>query len=198
MVKYVTPPPKKFNGGVNCCNNLYWKIFNIIDIFKVKNSGNILSRDIIPNSGDVPYLCASKSNNAISSYISYDKESIDKGNCIFIGGKTFIVSYQKKDFYSNDSHNLILYLKNNKFIEKLNYLYLATCIEKNLSYKYSWGDSVSNQKIQKDKILLPTQNGSPDYALMQAFIAAVQKLVIKDVVIRTDKKLNAYRQVIKN
>lgn len=36
---------------------------------------------------------------------------MDKGNCIFIGGKTFVVTYQEKDFFSNDSHNLTLRLK---------------------------------------------------------------------------------------
>ncbi len=46
--------------------------FNVVDLFDVKNSGNILSRDIIENSGKIPYLCASSENNAVSSYISYD------------------------------------------------------------------------------------------------------------------------------
>ena len=168
--------------------NIKFKEFNIIDIFDVKNAGNILSRDIIKNSGETPYLCASSENNGISSYISYNEEYLDKGNCIFIGGKTFVVSYQEKDFYSNDSHNLALYLKNEEK-NKLNQLYLATCINKGLGYKYSWGNSISSRKIQTDKISLPIKNKQPNYKIMETLISAIQKLVIKDVVLYVEKKI---------
>jgi len=163
--------------------------FNVIDIFDVKNTRNILSRDIVPNSGETPYLCASAENNAISSYISYNTEFLDKGNCVFIGGKTFIVSYQEKDFFSNDSHNLVLYLKNKEKRTKFNQLYLATCINKSLGHQYSWGDSISNKKIQTDKIYLPTKHQNPDFSTMETFISAIQKLVIKDVVLYTNEKM---------
>lgn len=176
--------------------NVNFEEFNVVDVFNVKNSGNILSRDIIENSGQTPYLCASAENNAVSSYISYDEKYLDKGNCIFIGGKTFVVTYQGKDFYSNDSHNLVLYLNNEEKRTKLNQLYLATCINKSLKHKYSWGDSISNRKIKKDKVSLPTQNNQPDYAIMGTFISAIQKLVIKDVVLYADKKIASMKSVV--
>ncbi|MDI2091818.1 restriction endonuclease subunit S [Commensalibacter oyaizuii] len=170
---------------------------NIIDLFTIKNSRNILSRDIKENSGQTPYLCASSENNAVSSYISYDNKYLDKGNCIFIGGKTFVVTYQEKDFYSNDSHNLVLYMKDDKRKSKLNQLYLVTCINKSLKHKYSWGDSISNKKIQHDKISLPTLNHEPNYEIMEGLISAVQKLVIKDVVLYADRKINATKSIVK-
>lgn len=175
---------------------LEFKEFKVIDIFSVKNTKNILSRDIVENSGNTPYLCASAENNAISSYISYDTNYLDKGHCIFIGGKTFVVTYQENDFYSNDSHNLVLSLKNKQEATKKNYLYLATCIYRSLSHQYSWGNSISNKKIQTDKVALPTKNNQPDYALMEIFISAIQKLVIKDVVQYADRKINATKQVV--
>ncbi len=176
--------------------NEQFEEFNIVDLFEVKNSGSILSRDIIENSGKTPYLCASSENNAVSSYISYDDKYLDKGNCVFIGGKTFVVTYQEKDFYSNDSHNLVLYLKNEEKRTKLNQLYLATCINISLGYKYSWGDSISNRKIQKDKVSLPIQNNQPNYAIMETFISAIQKLVIKEVVLYADRKIAAIKTVV--
>lgn len=151
-----------------------WGEFNLIDIFNVKNTGNILSRDIIENSGEVPYLCASSENNGVSSYISYDEKYLDEGNCIFIGGKTFVVSYQEKDFYSNDSHNLVLYLKNNQKRNKACQLFLASCIYRSLGHKYTWGDSISNRKIQKDKILIPTKKGKINFDFMESFIAELE------------------------
>ncbi len=176
---------------------LEWREFNVTDVFNVKNTHNILSSEIAENSGGVPYLCASAENNGVSSYISYNADFLEDGNCIFIGGKTFVVSYQKYDFFSNDSHNLALYLKDCE-AEKSNQLYLATCIRKSLAHKYSWGNSISNAKIKGDKVMLPVRDGAPDYAAMQDFISAVQKLVIKDVVKYAEDKINATKKVMKN
>lgn len=162
--------------------------FDVTNIFTVKNTRNILSRDIIENSGKTPYLCASQNNNSVSSYISYDTNYLDKGNCIFIGGKTFVVTYQENDFFSNDSHNLTLSLKKEEQKSKLNQIYLATCVIKSLGHKYSWGDSISKTKIKKDAVSLPTRNGKPDYDSMNTLISAIQKLVIKDVVQYSEKK----------
>lgn len=170
--------------------------FNVIDVFDVKNTGNILSRDIIENSGETPYLGASADNNSISSYISYDEKLLDKGDCVFIGGKTFVVSYQKHDFFSNDSHNLVLYFKDIEKRTRSKYLYLAACVNKSLKHKYSWGDSVSNKKIQKDVVTLPTRSDQPDYTKMETFISAIQKLVIKDVVLYVDQKIAATQRVV--
>ena len=156
--------------------NQKFREFNVIDIFEIENSGK------------TPYLCASTENNAISSYISYNEKYLDKGNCVFIGGKTFVVTYQEKDFYSNDSHNLALYFKNN--ITKLNQLFLVTCINKSLGHKYSWGNSISKAKIQSDKVSLPIKENQPNYELMETLISAIQKLVIKDVVLYVNNKIN--------
>lgn len=151
-----------------------WGEFKLTDVFTVKNTSNILAYDIVEDSGTVPYLCASSENNAVSSYIDYDKKYIEKGNCIFIGGKTFVVTYQEKDFYSNDSHNLALYLKDG-VKSKAVLLYMASCIYKSLYQKYSWGNSISKAKIQKDIVSLPiTRNGKIDFAFMKSFIAELE------------------------
>jgi hypothetical protein len=119
-------------------------------------------------------LCASSENNGVSSYISYDEKMIDQGNCVFIGGKTFVVSYQENDFYSNDSHNLILYLKDASKRTKIIQLFLASCINKSLGHLYSWGDSISFRKIQKDYVTLPIKNGKIDFAFMEKFNAKIE------------------------
>ena len=169
--------------------------FDITEIFEIKNTSNILSTQIKENSGNTPYLCASSENNGVSSYITYDKRYLEKGNCIFIGGKTFVVSYQENDFFSNDSHNLALYLRN-RDKSKLKHFYIATCLFKSLSHKYSWGNSISKTKIKNDKISLPIKDGKPNYDVMELLISAVQKLVIKDVVKYSDAKISATKQVI--
>ena len=150
-----------------------WGEFRLTDIFQVKNTSNLLASDVIAGSGKIPYLCASSENNAVSSYIKYDKEHLEKGDCIFIGGKTFVVTYQGEDFYSNDSHNLALYLKAGT-PSKAASLFMASCIYKNLCRKYSWGSSISKAKIQEDIITLPISNNKIDFAFMESFIAELE------------------------
>ncbi|WP_052076865.1 restriction endonuclease subunit S [Veillonella montpellierensis] len=176
-------------------DKIEYKEKKITDVFKVKNAGNILAREVELNSGDTPYLCASAENNSVSSYINYNRLLKDEGNCIFIGGKTFVVSYQEKDFYSNDSHNLALYLLDNEQRVKDIQLFLSSCVKKSLGHKYSWGDSISNKKIQKDLILVPMKDGKIDYDIMKKIHRIIEKIVIKDVVLWADKKIEATKQV---
>ena len=177
-------------------NNQVFDEFDITSVFNIRNTSNILAEQIVEGSGSTPYLCASSENNAVSSYINYDEKYLEQGHCIFIGGKTFVVTYQEKDFFSNDSHNLSLHLKGYE-VSKLEYLYLATCVYRSLSYKYSWGNSVSRTKIKTDRIYLPVKDGKPDYQSMELLISAIQKIVIKDVVQYTDRKIAAADKIVK-
>ena len=175
-----------------------WHSFAVTDVFMVKNTKCILSRNIRSGSGKIPYLTASSLNNAVNTYINYDENYLDYGNCVFIGGKTFVVTYQKNDFFSNDSHNLALYAKDIAFDLKSNHqLFFATTIESGLKHFYSWGDSISNKKIHKDRIWLPiTDTGELDNIFMDDFISAIKKLVIAGVVDYAENKLNATREII--
>lgn len=107
--------------------------------------------------------------------------ALDKCKKITIGGKTFVVSYQEKDFFSNDSHNLALYLKEKKYSHKDILLGLATCINLSLRHKYSWGNSISSQKIKHDFVTLPLEDGQPDFEFLGNLTAALKKLVLKTV-----------------
>ena len=176
-------------------NTMSFGKFAVTDVFDIKNTSNILSCDITENSGETPYLCASAENNSVSSYISYNRRYIEEGNCIFIGGKTFVVSWQKEDFFSNDSHNLALYYKGEQK-DRLTQLFLATCIKKSLCYKYSWGNSISKSKIKEDYVDLPVKDCELDLQNVKTLISAIQKLVIKDVVLYADSKIAETKNII--
>ena len=98
------------------------------------------------------------------------------------GGKTMVVTYQAEDFFSNDSHNLVLYAKDDKLRNELIQLFMVASLNKSLKPIYSWGDSVSKTKIVKDKFQLPvTDAGFIDYQFMETYIRAVEKLTIQKV-----------------
>ena len=149
---------------------------------KARNTHCILSSEIAPGSGTIPYLCASAENNAVSSYVDYRADLKEPGNCIFIGGKTFVVSYQESDFFSNDSHNLALYLNDEDSATKPHLLFMASCIARSLGHKYTWGDSISKQKIKDDSVSLPvTPSGEIDFAFMDSFIRELAEERIREL-----------------
>ncbi len=152
-----------------------WKKFPIIDFFNIKNTHSILKKDIVENSGIHPYVTAKEGNNSVESYISYDMEKIEKGNSILIGGKTLVISYQPYDYFSNDSHNLALYLKDESKATKNIQLFLVVSLKASLSSLYTWGDSISKRTIVKDYVFLPSNDGvKPDWTFMENYINNVE------------------------
>lgn len=163
--------------------NKEYKEYKITDIFNIVNTHSILQSQINENSGGTPYLTAAEGNNSVSTYISCDDKWIDEGNCIFIGGKTMTITYQEKDFFSNDSHNLALYLKDNSKRNKYIQCFFITALKKSLGTKYYWGDSISKKKIQNDTVFLPINDKMEiDYDYMKSYIKVIEKIVISDVV----------------
>ena len=174
-----------------------FKKFKIIDVFDVRNTKCVARNQISPGSGVVPYLTAGNTDNAVGAYISCRKEWLDDGNCVFIGGKTMVVTYQEHDFVSNDSHNLALYLKDKSHRTSRVQQYLVTIVKKALSHKYYWGDSISKNKIQNDVFYLPvTSNGHIDFDYMERYIRAIEKLTIADVVKYKDGLIDATKKVV--
>lgn len=178
-------------------DNVKWGEFNITDIFTVTNTHTILKNDIIPNSGDFPYITAGEGDNAVSTYISYDQNKLEEGNSIMIGGKTMVITYQPFKYFSNDSHNLSLVMKKSTNRDKLTQLFLVTALKTSLGSKYEWGNSISNKKIQSDIVMLPiNSDGLPDYQLMNEYMKVLQKIIIKAVVEWKDQKIKATRKVV--
>lgn len=171
-------------------NKKRMKKFRIIDIFNVTNSHNILKSDIVFGSGSVPYVTASEGNNSIVSYISYKAEMLEQGNSIMIGGKTLVITYQPQDFYSNDSHNLVLTIKDDAGRTESSQLFMVSALYKTLGPKYSWGDSISKAKIQKDVVYLPveTDGHTIDYKFMTIYINAMKKQCVSRLKFELEKK----------
>jgi hypothetical protein len=51
-------------------------------------------------------------------------------------------------------------------------------------------------KIKNEHILLPTLDGEINFSFMGNFIKAIEKLVIKDVVLWADKKIEATKNIV--
>lgn len=192
----------------------WWKEgreFYIADVFEIKNSKNILKSQVDFSKPEHPYLTAKEGNNSVAGYVSYDEDFLDEGNCVFIGGKTSTVTYQKDDFFSNDSHNLLLYPKEE--LSEETFLYLVSAVKNIMKQKYAWSNSVSYKKIQKDIFCLPIQTDDsgkpvidtsktyspkgyiPDWEYMEKYIKATEKEIIKEVVLYKDKVIKKAKEI---
>lgn len=73
---------------------------------------------------------------------------------------------------------------------------MTTALEKAIKTKFGWENKAVWSKVQHEIFSLPTHNTQPDYEFMETFISAVQKLVIKDVVLYADRKIAATNGVV--
>lgn len=172
--------------------------FFIVKEFNVSNSHSILKSDVVFGSGTTPYVTASEGNNSIVSYISYKQDMMETGNSIMIGGKTLVITYQPRDFFSNDSHNLVLTVNDERGRNEAAQLYLVTALYKTLGPKYSWGDSISKAKIQKDVVYLPITSDrlSIDFGFMETYIRAIKKQCIARLEQEISRERKVYNQVL--
>lgn len=162
-------------------NSQNWENFKFTELFTVNNSTNVLRREVDFGSGSMPYITASSMNNGVVSYIDASNLPVDEGNCLLIGGKTYSISYQRQNFVSNDSHNLIIRLKPEykQYASENVYLFLAS-IFRAYSYYYNWANAVNKNKLKSSTLHLPIiQKGVPDWQYMNQFIDQ-KKSQVKD------------------
>lgn len=75
-------------------------------------------------------------------------------------------------------------------------LFFAASMEKSISGKFSFGKKLRSSQSLYFKMKLPSIKNQPNYAIMETFISAIQKLVIKDVVLYADKKLDVTQSIL--
>ena len=75
--------------------------------------------------------------------------------------------------------------------------FLSTTIQKSIKEKFGYENKAGWEKVKKEFIQLPTKDGKIDFEFMELLISAVQKLVIKDVVLYADEKIQSTKKIVK-
>jgi hypothetical protein len=140
----------------------------------------------------LPCLTSSSNNQGLNYYASREGATILK-NVITIPSNSDVYRayYQSRDFTVLSDAYAIKWIFDNKDMDSKQYLFVVPCINMvtDLSI-YSYKNKLGGWNVVKDKfILLPVKDGKPDYDTMGTFISAIQKLVIKDVVLYANKKI---------
>lgn len=153
-----------------------WRRYRLSDVFRMANTKSIVQKDIVPDSGIIPYVTAQAGNNGVMTYVSCPDTWVEDGNCIMIGGKTLTFSYQAAPFCSNDSHNIALYAKNAVGATEPCYLFVIAALKAAMSSRYSWGDSISMERMKDETFFLPADaNGNPDWAYMESYMCKMMR-----------------------
>lgn len=193
-----TPTPPEINTLRDMqANKLTYKEFRVVDMFDVSNTHCILKSEVVYGSGATPYITAGEGNNSVASYIAHDPSLIEPGHSVMIGGKTMVITYQPKDFFSNDSHNLLLRHRSTESTTENTSLFFVAALRRSLCPKYHWGDSISKAKIARDTLMLPVDaNGQPAYATMEHLVNGIKKSVISRIKDFMRKERDAYTTIV--
>ena len=143
-------------------------------------------------SGNIPFVMAGTTNTGVVNYILNPVASFPKNSItVDIFGNTF---YRNYDFGAGDDTGV--YWDNEKNYSKETMLFFAASMEKSISGKFDFGNKLRSSQSLNFTMKLPIQNDQPNYAIMETFISAIQKLVIKEVVLYADRKIAATKTVV--
>ncbi len=170
--------------------NFEWDIFNLEKLFGKSTRGKRLkSGDRI--SGNLPFVTAGEADEGISAFIGNEVEIFSENTTtIDMFGSAKYRNYK----YGGDDHVAIVHTEK---LPKFASIFITTAIHKT-SYagQFSYSRNFYAKDADELNISLPVQNNQPDYEFMESFISAIQKLVIEDVVLYADRKINATKEVV--
>ena len=166
--------------------------FEFIRIFNNIQQGRRLKKDD-QSPGNIPFVMSGTTNTGVIGNISNPVARFPKNSItIDIFGNSF---YRNYDFGAGDDTGV--YWNTENEYSKTCMLFFAAAMGRALRGKYSYGKKLRSSQSVHFKMQLPTKDGKPDYAAMEALISAVQKLVIKDVVLYADRKIEKTKDVTK-
>jgi Type I restriction modification DNA specificity domain len=147
----------------------------------------------------LPCLTSSFKNQGLNYFVPKDGATILK-NVISIPSNSDIYRayFQSNEFTVLSDAYAIRWVFNGVELLPNQYLFAVQCINKvtDLSI-YSYKNKLGGWNVVKNKyIQLPIKNDEPDYEIMDTLISAIQKIIIKDVVLYADKKLNVTKNIV--
>ena len=170
--------------------NVKWDTFNLEKLFGKSTRGKRLkSSDRV--SGSLPFVTAGETDEGVSAFIGNDVEIFSENSTtIDMFGSAKYRNYK----YGGDDHIAVVHTENSP---KFASIFVTSAIHKS-SYngQFNYGRNFYAKDADILNISLPVKENIPDYEIMEIIISAIHKLVIKDVVLYTDKKLSATKRPV--
>lgn len=170
--------------------NIKWQTFNLEKLFGKSTRGKRLkSADRI--SGTLPFVTAGETDEGISAFIGNNVTIFPENTTtIDMFGSAKYRNYK----YGGDDHIAVVHTEH---LPKFESIFVTAAIHKSShSGQFDYSRNFYAKDANELNISLPTQNNHPNYAIMEILISAIQKLVIKDVVLYAGKKIAATKSVV--
>ena len=167
-----------------------WNTFNLEDLFGKSTRGKRLkSADRIP--GELPFVTAGEADEGISDFIGNDVALFSENTTtIDMFGSAKYRNYK----YGGDDHVAVVHTET---LPKLASIFVTSAIHKSShSGQFDYSKNFYAKDADALNIQLPSRGGQPDYECMATFISAVQKIVIKDVVLFADRKIGMAKEIV--
>ena len=194
----------KEKQAIDNFDNVEWCEYRIGDLFeKIKTKKLSYKADDLPKIATTKYvlpcLTSSFKNQGLNYFVPEEGATILR-NVISIPSNSDVYRayFQSRDFtVLSDAYAIRWKFKDIELLEK-HYLFIVLCINKVTDLPiYSYKNKLGGWNIVQNKyIQLPIKNGEIDFEFMEFLISAVQKMVIKDVVLYADRKIEATIEVI--
>ena len=176
--------------------------FRIEDVLQWQPQKEIdpLKLEILKNKTEplYPFYGQATINNGIISYNQLIREVLNNKEgkpTILVHSNNQNIVYLETPFYLKDGHGATSVLQCDE-LNNINQMFIVTSIDKVIKSKYSYNNKATKIELKNTIIELPIKNKKLDYKLMETFISAIQKLVIKNVVLYADEKIAISKEVV--
>ena len=182
------------NWGTYTAGNLFEKIATKKLPYKAKELPKQPTDDYV-----LPCLTSSFQNQGLNYYAPKAGATV-LNNVISIPSNSDVYRayYQTRDFTVLSDAYAIRWKSEEIELSPNQYLFMAMCINKVTDLPiYSYKNKLGGWNVVKTKeIRLPEKNGKIDFAFMDTFISAIKKLAIKEVVLYSDRKIAATKELV--
>ena len=176
--------------ALNDYDKINWSVYNLEKLFGKSTRGKRLkSEDRLP--GDLPFVTAGEAEEGVSAFIGNDVTIFNENTTtIDMFGSAKYRNYK----YGGDDHVAIVHTEN---VPQYAAIFITSAIHKaSHCGKFDYSKNFYAKDADELYISLPSVDGSIDYKTMEIISSAIHKLVIKDVVLYADKKIEAMKKAI--
>ena len=172
--------------------SLKWDTYNLEKLFGKSTRGKRLKGDD-RIAGTLPFVTAGEASEGISAYISNEVEVFEKNTTTI---DMFGSAKYRNYIYGGDDHIAVVHTEN---LPKYASIFVTTAIHKSShNGQFDYGHNFYAKDADALYISLPVNEaGNPDYDKMAIIISAIHKLVIKDVVAYSNRKIKETKAVVK-
>lgn len=147
----------------------------------------------------LPCLTSSFMNQGLNYFAPKENATILE-NVISIPSNSDVYRayFQSREFTVLSDAYAIKWIYDDRELSKNQYLFTVPCINEVTDLpKYSYKNKLGGWNVVRNKFIsLPIKNNKPDYEFMETLISAIQKLVIKDVVLCTNRKIDSAKCIV--